>query len=430
MKILMINKFYYIMGGSERYYFELTKILKEHGHEIIPFAMKDSKNFETEYEEYFVDNIEFNLNSKWEKIKNSGKIISRILYSFQARKRIEKLIELTRPDIAHLHMIDHQISPSILHSLKKYNIPVILTTHQSKIICPNYRMFNWNTMQNCEKCLGGHFFHPIIEKCHKNSRMAGLLIAVETYIHKMMKIYENNVDIFHVPSQFFQQKFTQAGIDPRKIEQLYYTIQIDQYTPHYENDDYYVYFGRLEEAKGLMTLLKAVEKVKKSNLFIIGKGYHRESLEKFVQERNIDNVKFLGARYGDELKELISKSKFVIIPSECYDNSPLVVYEAYATGKPVIGSTMGGIPELIDDRETGLLFKAGDSNELADRIDFLLSFPKFIKEYGMNARAKAEREFSPEVHYQKIVRKYRRLLGLENEENEPVEQEVLSVSHQ
>lgn len=429
MKVLMVNKFYYIMGGSERYYFELTKILEKHGHEVIPFAMKDPKNFVTEYDEYFVENIEFNLDSKWEKVKNSGKIISRILYSFQAKQRIEKLIERTKPDIAHLHMIDHQISPSILHTLKKYNIPVILTAHQSKVICPNYRLFNWNTMQNCEKCLDGHYYHPIIEKCHKNSRMAGLLIAVEMYFHKMMKIYENNVDIFHVPSKFFQQKFTQAGIDPRKIEQLYYTIQIDQYTPHYENENYYVYFGRLEEAKGLMTLLKAVEKAKKSQLYIIGKGYHREALEQFVQEREIKNVKFLGARYGDELKDLISKSKFVIIPSECYDNSPLVVYEAYAMGKPVIGSVIGGIPELIDDRETGLLFEAGNSDELADRIDFLLSYPQLIKDYGMNARAKAEREFSPEVHYQKILKKYQRLLGGEVEEFKPAEEEFVPVTN-
>jgi len=416
MKILMVNKFYYIMGGSERYYFELTKILEEHGHEVIPFAMKDPKNYQTKYDEYFVDNIEFNLGSTWAKLKNSGKITTRIIYSLQARKRIERLIETTRPDIAHLHMIDHQISPSILHSLKKYNIPVILTAHQSKVICPNYRMFNWNTMQNCEKCLDGHYYHPIIEKCHKNSRLAGLLISVETYLHKMMRIYEDNVDIFHVPSKFFQEKFTQAGVDPRKIEQLYYTIQIDQYKPHYESEDYYVYFGRLEEAKGLMTLLRAAEKVKKSQLYIIGKGDHRAELEKFVAEKNIANVKFLGARYGEELKDLIAKSKFIVVPSECYDNSPLVVYEAYAMGKPVIGSIMGGIPELIDDRETGLLFKASDSDELADRIDFLLSYPQLLNEYGRNARAKAEREFSPEVHYQKILEKYQRLLGMDVDE--------------
>lgn len=406
----MGNKFYFIKGGSERYYFELSKILQDHGHDVIPFSMKHPNNFASDYADYFVDNIEFNLNSNWQRIKNSLKISQRIIYSCHARQKIEQLIEKTKPDIAHLHMIDHQISPSILHSLKKFNIPVILTAHQLKVICPNYRLFNWNTGQVCEKCLDGHYYHPIIEKCHKNSRLAGLLIALETYIHKLMKIYESDVDIFHVPSKFYGKKFIEAGIDAKKIRQLYYTIRIDDYPPHYEYDDYYVYFGRLEEAKGLMTLIKAAEKVKTSQLFMIGEGDHRKELEEFVVSRNMNHVKFLGAKWGDDLKKIISNARFVVIPSECYDNSPLVVYESYCMGKPVIGSDIGGIPELIDHEETGLLFAPGDSEALAEKINFMLSHPGLIREYGSHARKKAEREFSPQVHYQKMFDNYQGLL--------------------
>lgn len=411
MKILTVNKFYFIKGGSERYFFELSKILTEHGHEVIPFAMKHPNNFHSDYDAYFVDNIEFNLGSNWQKIKNSMRIVSRILYSFHARRKIEQLIEKTKPDIAHLHMIDHQISPSILHSLKKYDIPVLMTAHQSKLICPNYRLFNWTKMSVCEKCLDGHYYHPFFEKCHKNSRIAGLLISAEAYLHKMMRIYEKNVDIIHTPSKFFREKFIQAGVDRNKIEQLYYTIRMDDYTPSFTYEDYFVYFGRLEEAKGLITLLKAVEKVNVSQLLIIGEGAYRKSLEDFIEARNIKNVRFLGARWGEELKEIISNSKFIIIPSECYDNSPLVVYESYALGKPVIGSTMGGIPELIDHEKTGLLFDTGDSDALAERIRFLLHHPKCIVEYGRNGREKAEKEFSPEFHYGEMVKKYERLVG-------------------
>jgi len=408
----MVNKFYFIKGGSERYFFELSNILMEHGHEVIPFAMKHPDNYFSKYEKYFVDNIEFNLESNLEKLKNSLKISGRIIYSLHARKRIEQLIKKTKPDIAHLHMIDHQLSPSILHSLKKYKIPVIMTIHQAKLICPNYRLFNWHTKQICEKCLDGHYYHPFFEKCHKDSRMAGLLIGMEAYLHKMMKIYENNVDIFHVPSKFLAAKFIQAGIDKKKIEQLYYTIRIDQYTPNFESGDYFVYFGRLEEAKGLETLLRAVKKVAMSRLFIIGQGYYKKELEEFVAKLNIKNVEFLGAKWNDELRRIVSNSKFVIVPSEYYDNSPLVIYESYALGKPVIGSSIGGIPELIDSEKTGLLFTPGDSEELAEKINFLLSHPKLVKEYGINARKKAEQEFSPRFHYQEMYKKYQRLLGI------------------
>lgn len=409
MKILMANKFYFIKGGSERYYFELTKVLRDHGHTVIPFSMKHPRNFASEYADYFVDNIEFNLDSRWEKLKNSPRIAARILYSIHARKKIEQLIEHTRPDIAHLHMIDHQMSPSILHSLQKYQIPVLLTAHQLKVICPNYRLFNWNTKQVCEKCLHGNYFYPIIEKCHKNSRLAGLLLTLETYLHKLLRLYENYVDIFHVPSKFYGGKFVEAGIPAAKVRQLYYTIRIDNYSPQYDSDDYYVYFGRLEEAKGLLTLLHAAEQVRRSQLWLIGEGDHRQQLEELVTKRNLTQVQFLGGKWGEDLKKIISRAKFVIIPSECYDNSPLVVYEAYAMGKPVIGSDIGGIPELIDHQTTGLLFPPGNSEALAAKIRFLLDHPQLVQQYGQNARAKAEQEFSPEVHYEKIYQLYESL---------------------
>lgn len=407
----MINKYFFIKGGSERYMFELSNILRNHGHEVIPFAMRHERNVATPYQKFFVENIEFNLGSFRKKLKNSLRIAERVLYSLHARKRIEALIRRVKPDIAHLHMIEHQISPSILHSLKKFGIPVILTAHQSKMICPNYRLFNWNKMALCEKCLDGCYFHPVIEKCHKDSRVASLLIALESTIHKMMKIYEKNIDIIHVPSRFFQKKFVQGGIPAHKIEQLYYTIRVDDYKPHFSHKNYYVCFGRLERAKGLMTLLRAIETLPSSQLWIIGDGDYRVELEAYVRQKKLDHVRFLGARYGDELKRLISEAMFVVMPSECYDNSPLVIYESFAMGKPVIGSNIGGIPELIDPEETGLLFEAGSNHELACQISFLLSHPQKIKNYGKNARRKAEHIFSPEYHYREILEKYERLIA-------------------
>src|SRR4030042_3099088 len=131
----MINKYHFIKGGSEKYLFELTGVLEKNGHRVIPFAMKDEKNESSPYSKYFVDNIEFNFQKKRE---NSLKIAGRVIYSKHSQKMLEKLIRKTKPDIAHLHMIDHQISPSILNSLHQYNIPMMQTVHQYKMICPNY----------------------------------------------------------------------------------------------------------------------------------------------------------------------------------------------------------------------------------------------------------------------------------------------------
>jgi len=414
MKILMVNKYYYIKGGSERYFFELKKTLEDHGHTVIPFAMKSRKNFQTPFEKYFVNNIEFNLNSYIQKLYNSIRITARILYSLHARRKLERLLRENPVDVAHLHMIEHQISPSILHSLRKFKVPVILTAHQSKLICPNYRLFNWRKMQVCEKCLGGKFYHPIIERCHKNSLAASTLISIESYFHKWIRIYENNIDIIHVPSKFFQKKFIQAGISPQKVEQLYYTINIDEYITRYGGDDYFLVYGRLEEAKGLLTILKAMRTVKKSRLMIAGEGPYRAVLENFIRKNSIKNAELVGYKKGDDLKKIIANSQFVIIASECYDNSPLVVYESFSSGKPVIGANIGGIPELIDHGKNGFLFAVGNEKQLSERINQFLGDKNLTIEMGKNARQTAERRFSPEVHYEEIIKKYQRLLEIRN----------------
>jgi len=411
MKIVMIDKYFFVKGGAERYLFELSKILRENGHDVIPFSMKHRNNAVTPFDGFFVDNIEYNLDSLWEKAKNSFRITSRMLYSFHAKERLEKLICHVKPDIAHVHMIDHQLSPSILHTLKKYKIPVLQTVHQYKLVCPNYRLYNMRTNRICEKCLSGQYYHPIFARCHKNSSFAGLLIAAEASLHRAMKIYEKNIDLFHVPSRFMGTKLRQGGINTKKIEHLFYTIALKDYPMHLDSDNYFVYVGRLAREKGVLTLLKAMRKVFLSHLVIIGEGPQRAELEHFVSRNRLSNVTFVGLKRETELKSLMSKSKFVIVPSEWYDNSPLVIYESFAFGKPVIGSDVGGIPELIDHENTGLLFNAGDSEMLADRIHFFLNSPKRIRRFGIRAREMAEREFSPQFHYNEIYKKYTSLLS-------------------
>ncbi|RKY92998.1 glycosyltransferase family 1 protein [candidate division KSB1 bacterium] len=409
MKILMVDKFYFIKGGAERYLFELSEILKLHGHRVIPFSMKHASNYPTEYENFFVENIDFNSDSSFN-LLNNIKIAGRVIYSFTARKRIETLINQEKPDLAHIHMIDHQLSPSILHSFRKYNIPVIQTVHQYKLVCPNYLLYNPYSKRICEKCLKGAYYHPIIEKCHKNSRLAGLLLATESYFHKLLQTYRKNVNIFHVPSKFMGLKLKEAGIDNNKIEHLFYTIKIGDYSPHYDSSDYFLYYGRLYKEKGILTLLAAMTKVVSSKLLIVGEGPQEKELKTFVLNNKLNNVEFIGLKRGGELKSLVSNAKFVVVPSEWYENSPLVIYESFALGKPVIGSNIGGIPELIDDNVNGLIFEPGNSDELADKINFLLDRPKLITDYGKRAREKAEKDFSPEPHYEKMLEKYQRLL--------------------
>ncbi len=407
MKVLMVNKYYYIKGGSERYLFDVKTLLEQHGHEMIPFAMKDERNFPSEYQHYFVDHVDYDAPFSLKKLKEAA----RLIYSWHAREKIEALIEATRPDIAHVHMIDHQISPAILHSLRRYGIPVVQTVHQYKLVCPNYRFYIEHNNQICERCVPGKFYQPILTRCHKNSLTASLLIAVEAYCHHWLGTYRKHVRLFHTPSAFMKQMLVRGGIDEQKIEHHFLLTWLDQFpfSPYYE--DYFVYLGRLSPEKGVLTLLKAMTRINRSKLVIVGDGPQRAELERFVQENGIKNVEFVGYKTKGEVKELLSHAAFTVVPSEWYENSPLVIYEAFAMGKPVIGATIGGITEFIEPNKDGLHFSPGNDKQLAECIQSLLDRPETLPELGRNARTKAEQLFSPEEHYQWLSRIYERLMS-------------------
>lgn len=411
MKILMVDKFYFVKGGAERYMFELAKVLEANGHEVIPFSMQHPDNFETEYAPYFTSNIEYNGHGVAGKAATMLKASGRMIYSMQARQQMERLIAKAQPDVAHLHMIDHQLSPSILHALKKHDIPVIQTVHQYKLVCPNYRLYNPSTGKVCEKCMDGNLLHPIKERCHKGSRVASLMIAVESSLHRACRIHEKNIDIFHVPSRFMGQKFKQAGVGKGKIRHLFYTINLADFEPHFFAGDYLLYFGRLADEKGIMTLLRASRAYPAAPLYIVGDGPQRAELEAFVREHDLKNVTFCGLKSGDDLAELVKNARAIIVPSEWYDNSPLVIYEAFAYGKPVICSKMGGMPELVDHDENGYHFDAGDSRQLSTLMARIWENPGMAIAFGKSARDKAEREFDPQVHYDKMMGWYRELVA-------------------
>jgi len=406
VKILMADKYYFIKGGAERYFFELKKILEKNGHEVISFSMKHPQNLESPWEEFFVDEIDFNPSGFIGKAVTGIKSSARIVYSMHAKRQMEKLLDYVKPDIAHVHMIDHQISPSILPVLKSRNIPVIQTVHTYKPVCPSYRLYNMQKNRICEKCLNGSYYHAVFEKCHKGSIGASLLVAAEMYIHKSLKLYENNIDIYHVPSRFMGQKLAEGGIDKSKIRHLFYTIDMDSFPVRYDNGGYFIYYGRLSAEKGIPVLLKAFAKADTGSLKIIGTGPDKKSLERLVSDLKISRkVEFTGPVYGEQLKKLVSGAQFVVVPSEWYDNSPLVIYESLTMGKPVIGSNMGGIPELINNGVDGFIFEAKNTEQLSLILTDMLTH-RNLSEMGRAARAKAEKLFDPNVHYKNMMAIY------------------------
>ena len=399
MKILLVNKFHYLKGGSEKYYFDLAKLLQEHGHEVAFFTMKDEKNIKTDCKEYFVENSDMNS-------KNPLKAFD-IIYSRKNKKVMEKALDEFKPDIVHLNNFQRQLSASIIKPIKKRNIPIVFTAHDLQAICPAIVMLD-NEKNICEKCLRGKYVNCIKGKCVKNSGLKSILGAVERKYYRWKKIYSRKIDKIIAPSEFYKLKLIQDGITENKIEALHNFINIEDYNVTIEDEGYALYYGRIIKEKGVLNLIKAFKNIKNSKLYIAGDGPDIEKVKKYIHENNMDDtVKLLGYLNSSQVKEYVRKARFIVVPSIWYENCPYSVLETLAMGKPIIGSNLGGIPELVKDNETGLIYKYNSVIELEEKMNDLLNNKEKAVQFGKNAKEIAKKDFSKDEYYDKIIKIYK-----------------------
>ena len=403
MKIVFANKYFFKKGGAERSFLLASNLLEKRGNEIVFFSMQDPRNDASGANEYFLSKVDYSHRD----IKNFIKSSIRLLYSFEARRNIERLIDQENPNIAHLNNIYHQISPSIIHSLKKNKIPIVMSLRDYKLVCASYSMLAKG--KPCEACKNGRYYNCLLKKCVKDSRAKSLLNTIEMYLHhKIMHIYDL-VDVFISPSLFLKNKLEEMGFKG-KIVHLPNFVNLDEYEPEYNwEENSIVYFGRLSKEKGVGTLIEAVKGLD-ITLKIIGDGPERQNLEMRAEKGEMKNVKFLGYLQGDALKDEIRKSMFVILPSECYENNPRSIIEGFALGKPALGAKIGGIPELVKEGETGLTFEPGNEEDLKEKISLFAGQSEDIVRFGKQARFFVEKELNEEKHYQSLMGIYNSLL--------------------
>lgn len=401
MRILQVNKFNYIRGGAEKYFIELSSELEKAGHQVAVFSMHHPKNIKSNWDKYFVSRISFN------EIKLRDRILApfRILYGFEAKRKFEKLIKDFKPDIVHIHNIYHQISPSILPVAKKYKIPVIMHLHDYKLICPNYQLFVDN--QICYRCRGGKYYNCTKHLCFKKSLWQSLLASLEMYFHhKILNIYQKNIDLFIAPSKFMKKTVIDFGIDEKKVEVVYNFSDFTE-KEKAEEEKYGLYFGRLSKEKGIDVLLKSLNCVKGDlKIKIAGSGPEEESLKITVKDLGLENkVDFLGYRSGADLKKIIGQAKFIVMPSVWAENMPLSLIEALQAGKIVIASSTGGMPELVKNEETGFLFENGNSQDLAEKINKIIDGVYDLEKIKKQAQKRVE-ELNVRNHLLNILEIY------------------------
>lgn len=405
MKVLMINKFFYIKGGSETYYFALKNLLEKNGHEVIDFSMKNDKNFASPYKKYFIDSVDYNGNSS---IMNKIRMSSHIIYSWEAKRKLEALIREVKPDIAHLHIFQHQMSPSILAVLKKYKIPIVYTAHDLKMLCLNYKMLN--TTGICERCKNHKYYNCMRFRCIKESRAKSMICMIEGYLHKWLKSYDN-INYIITPSKFYYDKFVSFGIQekrlrylPNFLEDTGMEVGIEKNIRHLGT--YFLYLGRISEEKGILTMIQAMQDTGEQ-LYIAGTGPQEEEIYQYIAKHKIMNVTMLGFKQQPELTEIVLGAKAIILPSEWYENSPYSGIEAISLGRIIIGAEIGGIPELILNGKNGYLFQPKDVASLKNCIiavghksnEQLLSMQE-------QSRQLFESRFTAKIHYSELNKIY------------------------
>ncbi len=392
MNIINCNNNFYIRGGSDKIFFTHMEIMREFGHNAIPFAPKDDNSTDSKWVEYFPNAID---------IKEPNLLnLPKFFYNRDASEKLEDLLTDTDIDIAHLHIYYGRLTTSILQVFKKYNIPVVQTLHDYKLICPNSNLLCNEKV--CEACQGAKFWKAFTKVCNDNSIFKSAAITLESYLSRLLGD-KDKVDHFIAVSQFLKNKLIEFGLESDKISVVNNPIDTKSYEPDYNPGNYFLYFGRIEKIKGISSMLEAAIKAK-VELILVGEGDEKERLEKLYAEK--ESIKFLGFQSGQKLQNLIANSICTICPSICYDIFPTTILESFALGKPVIGSNIGGIPEMIDHEENGLLFEPGNVDDLVEKLHVFKNQPNLGIDFGKKGRAKVEKQYNTEKYYKEIMKVY------------------------
>lgn len=402
MKVLLVNKFHYVKGGSETYYFGLGRLLKEKGCKVVYFSMKDDRNVSCAQEKYFVDHIDYNGSMSLVQIAVAS---AKMLYSFEAKHKFEKLLIDEKPDIIHLNIFQSQLSGSIVDAAFKRHIPIVYTAHDLKSVCPNYLMMHHQKV--CDKCLSGHYWHCFSNQCMKASRAKSMLASMEAYVYKLRKTYQK-IDYVITPSFFYKKTLEAADIFRCPIEHVKNFLPSETVYAAGSRGNYFLYFGRLSREKGICTLINAFSKAHiEEKLFIVGSGPEEDRLRLMVKKLGMeDKILFLGFRTGIELKEIVANALCVCLPSEWYENGPYSILEAQALGRPVIVSDYGGLPELVEDGITGYISEAGNVFDLTEKIR-KMSHSKMDYAY---ISSKAINAYSSNLYAEHIIDIYKKLI--------------------
>lgn len=399
MKILMVNKFLYPNGGSETYIFKLGAELARRGHQVEYFGMEHEGRIVGNHAGSYTGTMDFHT-GKWSRLLYPFKIV----YSVEAKKKIREVLEDFVPDVVHLNNFNFQLTPSIIYEIRDFDkkhggkTTLVYTAHDYQWVCPNHMFRIPESGELCMRCAKEGFGNCMKYRCIHNSKIKSVLGSIEGMLYHTLKTYRK-VNRIICPSEFMNKALSCDPALRGKTVTLHNFIDEAGDGTEAGKKEYILYFGRYSEEKGVKTLLEVCRRLPEIPFVFAGSGPLKEEIGTCP---NIEDKGFLN---GEELKKLVQEARFVVFPSEWYENCPFSVMEAQTYRTPVVASSLGGTSELVRHGITGELFEGGNKDDLAEKIIKLWKDEELCRKYAENCR---ETAFDTLAEYaDKVLKIYR-----------------------
>lgn len=382
MKVLLVHNFYQQAGGEDAVYNNELSLLRKNNIEVV---------------EYRVDNSE--IRGFWGRLC----AISGCVFNVAQYLKMLKVIREVQPDVVHVHNFFPIISPSVFYACKRKKVPVVLTLHNYRTICPTSLLMHGGKI--VENSVKGSSFWAFKERVYRRSFLGTLALCSMVDFHKKVRTWQNSVDRYLALTEFAKCKYVEAGWPAEKID-VKPNFVPNQCVPTYGPRDYALYVGRLSEEKGIKTILDAWEGVG-FPIKIVGDG----PLKSLAESCSNDYVEYLGRKSQSEVYELLSGARFIVMASSWYEGFPMVLVEAFSLGVPALVPKLGGMAEVVIPNYVGEHFESGNSNALRKHANFMASNFDICEKYGKNARTLYERSFSPEKNFDKLLSTYKEVIA-------------------
>jgi glycosyltransferase involved in cell wall biosynthesis len=383
MRVLIVHGAYQQFGGEDSVVRAERELLERHGDEVLLYTRH---------------NDEIKQFSAFEK----ASFFPQTVYSWKSSGEIADVVRSFQPDVAFVHNVLPLLSPSVYHKLHALGVPAVQVLHNFRPFCPNG--FYYTQGQICEACRGGNYLNAIRKRCYKDSYALSALYALTMGSNRLAGMVDK-IAGFICLTEFFKIKMQEAGVPDSKLFVRPNFVYAPPLTAN-GNDagNYALYMGRLSPEKGCWTLIHAFEQMPQVALKILGTGPVEQELKDYVSAKGLGNIQFLGFKSGDEKWQLLRNSLCLVVPSEWYENFPVTVLEAYMASKPVVASRMGGLPYIVEDGKSGLLFESGKVDELVQKIQQLVNDPAGAVRMGACGRRFSETKYGPEQGYSNLMK--------------------------